>query len=133
MCSSDLASFFGEENLKELNYAMQNSENELYNGISPRLPPTIDVKTAAMILQKAGFKNPISSLEKIEITYKDPLFLLKDLKNMALGNILTKKSQRFFTKNLLQRLIENYRKLYQNEVGEIKATFEIIIICAQKY
>jgi len=127
-----IASFFGEENLRELNHAMQLSENEIYGGISPRLPPTIDVKTAAMLLQKSGFKNPVSSLEKIIISYKEPLSLLKDLKNMALGNILCKKSQRFFSGKLLQRLIENYQNLCKNENGEIQAQFEVIIISGQK-
>ena len=127
-----IASFFGEENLRELNHIIQLSENEIYGGISPRLPPTIDVKTAAMLLQKSGFKNPVSSLEKIMISYKEPLSLLKDLKNMALGNILRKKSQRFFSKKLLQKLIENYQNLYKNKNGEIQAQFEVIIISGQK-
>ncbi len=127
-----IASFFGEENLKELNHAMQISENEICGGISPRLPPTIDVKTAAMLLQKAGFKDPISSLEKIEVNYKEPISLLKDLKNMAFGNILQKKSKKFFTKKLLQRLLENYQKFYGNEERAIKASFEIVIICGKK-
>lgn len=127
-----MASFFAEENLKELNHAMQLSEDEIYGRVSPRMPPTIDVKTAAMLLQKCGFKNAVSNLEKIEVSYQDPMNLLKDIKNMALGNILNQKSSVFFTKKLLERLLENYRKLYQDKDGAVKATFEIVIISGQK-
>jgi signal transduction histidine kinase len=31
------------------------------------MPPTIDVKTAASLLQKAGFQNPIADFSKIEV------------------------------------------------------------------
>ena len=72
-----IASFFGEENLSELAKVLYETENEIYGGISPRMPPTIDVKTAAALLQKAGFQNPISDFEKLEVEYSNPLKLLQ--------------------------------------------------------
>lgn len=125
-----LASFFGEENLKELNHVMQLSESEICGGISPRMAPMIDVKTAAMLLQKSGLRDCISSVERIEVIYENPLKLLQDLQKMALGNILYKRNKRFFTKKLLQRIVENYYKFYQNKNGEVIATFEVIIASA---
>lgn len=67
-----IASFFAEENLPELHKTIFAVENEIYNGISPRMIPTIDVKTAANLLQKSGFSHPISNLERIEIEYQNP-------------------------------------------------------------
>ena len=61
-----IASFFGEENLSELVHVLYEVENEIHGGISPRMSPTITVKTAAHLLQKAGFQNPVSDFEKIE-------------------------------------------------------------------
>ncbi len=123
-----IASFFGEENLSELAHVLHLSEMEIYNGVSPRMPPTIDVKTAAMLLQKAGFVSPISDFEKIEVEYENPLKLLKDLKFMGQGNIMNQRSRRFFSKRFLNKILENYQKLYGNSDGSIKATFEIITI-----
>ncbi len=127
-----IASFFGEENLSELAHVLYETENEIYQGISPRMPPTIDVKTAAGLLQKAGFKNPISDFDKIEVEYSDPKNLFKDLKMMGQGNILLKRSRRFFTKNFLEKISQNYCKMYGNSAGKIRATFEIVTITGWK-
>jgi NADH dehydrogenase [ubiquinone] 1 alpha subcomplex assembly factor 5 len=123
-----MASFFGEENLSELAHVLHESENEIYDGISPRMPPTIDVKTAANLLQKIGFQNPISDFAKIEVEYENPKNLLKDLKMMGQGNILTKRSRRFMTKSFLAKIIENYEKLYPQKI----ATFEVVTVAGWK-
>jgi NADH dehydrogenase [ubiquinone] 1 alpha subcomplex assembly factor 5 len=127
-----IASFFGEENLSELAHVLHVAENEIYNGISPRMPPTIDVKTAAALLQKAGFQNPISDFDKIEVEYPNPLKLLQDLKNMGQGNILTKRSRKFFTKKFLATISKKYSQLYSNQEGNITATFEIVTVTGWK-
>jgi SAM-dependent methyltransferase len=127
-----IAGFFGEENLSELAHVLYEAENEIYGGVSPRMPPTIDVKTAANLLAKAGFQNPISDFAKIEVDYGEPLSLLKDLKNMGQGNILNKRSRKFFTKKFLAKISENYRKSYSNEDGGVNATFEIITVTGWK-
>ncbi len=127
-----LASFFGEENLSELAHVLHKSEMEIYGGVSPRMAPTIDVKTAAMLLQKAGFNSPISDFEKIEVEYQNPIDLLKDLKFMGQGNVLHKRSRRFFSKRFLNKICENYFKLYQIKNSKISASFEIVTILGWK-
>jgi len=127
-----IASFFAEENLPELHKTIFEVESEIYNGISPRMIPTIDVKTAANLLQKAGFSHPISNLERIEIEYQDPYNLLKDLKMMGQGNIMHKRSRRFFTKSFLQKVLQYYRQNFSNQNGSVKATFEIVTIVGFK-
>jgi len=127
-----IASFFAEENLPELHKTIFEVENEIYNGISPRMIPTIDVKTAANLLQKAGFDHPISNLERVEVSYQDPLNLLKDLKMMGQGNIMNKRSRKFFTKTFLQKLLERYRQSHINTDGSVNATFEIVTIVGFK-
>ncbi len=127
-----IASFFGEENLSQLAHVLHKTENEIYGGISPRMPPTIDVKTAAALLHKAGFQSPISVFDKIEVEYTSPLDLLKDLKMMGQGNILTQRSRRFFTKNFLSKISENYREIYAAANNKVLATFEIVTIMGSK-
>ncbi len=126
-----IASFFGEENLAELAHSIHEAEMDIYGGVSPRMAPTIDVKTAANLLQKAGFENPISDFDKIEVDYSNPKNLLKDLKMMGQGNILTKRSRKFCTKTLLNKILENYQKLYASKDG-VKATFEIVTVTGWK-
>lgn len=121
-----IASFFGEENLSQLAHVIYESENELYNGISPRMAPTIEVKTAAHLLQKAGFVNPISDFEKIEVDYANPLNLLRDLKMMGQGNIVKKRSRKFFTRGFLDKILHKYLEKYPNDQGGVKATFEVV-------
>ncbi len=123
-----IAGFFGEENLSELAHVLYETENEIYGGISPRMPPTIDVKTAANLLAKTGFQNPISDFAKIEVEYSNPLNLLKDLKMMGQGNILTKRSRRFMTKSFLNKIRENYQKIYPQGI----ATFEVVTVTGWK-
>lgn len=127
-----IASFFGEENLRELAHVLYKSEMEIYSGVSPMMPPTIDVKTAAMILQKAGFLSPISDFEKIAVEYEEPLKLLYDLKFMGQGNILNNRSKRFFSRRFLNKILENYKNLYKNSDGSVNTTFEIVTIVGWK-
>jgi NADH dehydrogenase [ubiquinone] 1 alpha subcomplex assembly factor 5 len=138
-----IASFFGEENLSEILHAIHESEQEIYQRISPRMPPTIDVKSAAALLHKAGFNNPISDFEKIEVEYSSALTCLKELQAMAQGNVLAKRSKQFFTKKLLEKVlgkipgsaqpqlhIERDAQLGLRTPG-IVVTFEIVTICGK--
>ncbi len=127
-----IAAFFGEENLSELVDVIFKTESELYGGISPRTMPTIEVKTAANLLQKAGFKNPISDFEKFEVDYKDPLKLLQDLQKMGQANILHQRSRKFFTKKFLNKFCQNYREKYGQDDKTVKATFEVVSVIGWK-
>ncbi len=122
-----ICSFFGEENLRELRHVLFEVESEFYGAFSPRVAPTIDVKMAANLLQKAGFLNPISDVETIEISYLEPLNLLKDLKMMGQGNIIEKRSRKFMTKTFLDACLKKYQELYLVE-GKIKASFDVVTI-----
>jgi len=131
-----IASFFGEENLKELKGTCLQIEQKFYGGISPRIAPNIDIKTAGMLLQKAGFIDSVAEKHKFEVEYSNPKRLLEDLKNMGEGNILADKSQKFITKNFLFELINLYQKLYCSQQNQVVrpsvATFEIIIFSGWK-
>lgn len=128
-----IASFFGEQNLFSLKKAVFEAENKVYDGFSPRFIPTIDVKNAARLLQNAGFKNPVSSLEIIEVEYKNTLKLLHDLKYMMQGNIMLKRSKKFIHQKFIDEILKNYAKMFDsNNENKVKAQFEIIIMIAQK-
>jgi len=123
-----IASFFGEENLSELRHVLYEVENKIYGGISPRIAPTIDVKTAAALIQKAGFDNPISTLETIKIEYFSVDNLLKDLKMMGQGNIMLKRSRKFATRGFFEEIAKKYHELYKTSDGKLVASFDIVTV-----
>jgi len=127
-----IMSFFGEDNLPELAQAIYLSENELYGGISSRMIPTIDIKTAGQLFVKSGFRNVIADIDEISLEFEDVMKLLYSLKFMSLGNVLMSRSRKFFSKKLLEKTCENYKKFHCLENGNILATFKIITVIAQK-
>ena len=127
-----IMSFFGEDNLPELAQAIYLSENELYGGISSRMIPTIDIKTAGQLFVKSGFKNVIADIDEISLEFEDVMQLLYTLKFMSLGNVLMSRSRKFFSKKLLEKTCENYKKFHSHKNGNILATFKIITVIAQK-
>ena len=127
-----IASFFGEENLKELKEVFLQTEQKFYNGISPRIAPNVDVKMAGILLQKAEFVDVVAEKHRFEVEYSHPRKLLEDLKNMGETNILNDRSRKFMTKNFLFDLTNLYQKLYCRHNNQYLATFEIIILTGWK-
>lgn len=128
-----VASFFGEENLKELREVFFKTEEELFGKITPRIAPNIDIKSAGMLAQKAGFDDVVAEKHKIEVHYSDIKNLFLDLRNMSASNILNEKSRKFMSKKFLFNLTENYKKLYYApRDNSIIATFEFIVLTAWK-
>jgi NADH dehydrogenase [ubiquinone] 1 alpha subcomplex assembly factor 5 len=123
-----IASFYGDENLPELHKAIYQAENEIYGGISLRMPPTIDIKSSAQILAQVGFKNPVADLEKIKVDYDSPIKLLRDIKFSGQGNVMNQRSRKFFSKKLLQKLLEKYENFYDEKTQSYPATFSVITI-----
>lgn len=127
-----IASFFGEENLSQLAHCLYLAQNEIYDGVSPIMPPTIDVKTAAMLLQKAGFVEPISDFDKIDVQYSDINNLFLDIKFMGQGNILLNRSRRFFSRRFFDEICKKYLEHYCDSSKKITATFEVVTIIGKK-
>jgi len=124
-----LASFCGEENLAELFKAVNIAEDRLYGGVSPRMPPTINLQTATSLLSKVKFLSPVSSLDNICIEYNAVTDLLYDLKIMGFANILRKRSSRMVSRRFVQAIIENYP---QNSIGNYDANFAIVNIAGRR-
>ncbi len=127
-----IASFFGENNLFDLKKAVFEAENSVYGRVSPRFIPTIDVKNAAMLLQKAGFANSLSSLEIIDVEYENAQKLLQDIKFMAQGNILLKRDKKFINRKFFDEILKNYAIISGLGSKKVKARFEIVIMIGWK-
>lgn len=125
-----VCSFFGGTTLKELRDVFNKIELQLYNGISPRIIPFIDIKTAGALAQNANFKNIICDSQIIEISYSSLLKLLQDLRNMGLGNILFYRNKRPLTKKMLFLMEKLISELYPSQPDGFVVSFEVITITA---
>ena len=78
----------GGETLAELRQCLTRAELECEGGASPRVSPFADVRDAGSLLQRAGFALPVVDVDRITVSYADPLRLLRDLGRMGEGNAL---------------------------------------------
>lgn len=129
-----LATLLGGETLIELRSALALAEIELYEGLSPRISPTVDMATASALLQRAGFSLPVTDHDVLTFEYSSFENLLQELKGMGESNILTER-QKSLTKKSLFKLAEKfYPKPVQNpqedhdKPSKIHATFDVITI-----
>ncbi|MFI4983743.1 MAG: hypothetical protein ACHP6I_00925 [Rickettsiales bacterium] len=113
-----IATFLGGNTLIELRKVLLETDLQFFGGAAQRVIPMIDVKDAGRLLQKVGFKDPLSFCEKITVEYPSLLALLRELKNMGQGNFLVSRDRRYLSKE--------YLKLAEKNYGKVNATFEII-------
>ena len=123
-------SFFGGTTLKELRDVFYKIELEISGGISPRIIPFIDVKTAGSLAQKVGFRNIICDSQVIEISYSSLLKLFSDLRNMGLSNILFDRNKKFISKKMLFLMENLIKELYDDGENGFIISFEVITITA---
>ena len=121
-----LASIFGGETLKELRQSLMLAENEVKNGVSPRVSPFADVRDVGGLLQRAGFTLPVADSDVITVSYEHPLKLMQDLRGMAESNAILARSKVFTNKRLMLRAAEIYLEAYADADGRVPATFQII-------
>jgi len=121
-----IGSMFGPETLSELRQAIMAAEMDA--GISPRVSPFADIKTAAGLLQRAGFSMPVADAEKITVLYPDAYKLMHDLRGMGEGNALVKRRKNFTARGTMKKIGEKYREMFVDKEGLIPATFEIITL-----
>ena len=92
--------FFGEENLKNLRQNFLATEASI---TSPKFFPYIEIKTAGNILQQAGFAEPITDLDRINIEYSKLKTLCKDIRDIGETNILIKRNDFLADRNFIEK------------------------------
>ena len=121
-----MGAFLGGDSLKELRAAFFKAEMFLKNGISARFAPQIDIKGAANLLKRAGFKTPISESQSVTLFYENPLDLCHHLKAISETNSLLTRSKGLTSPSLLKEAFHAYETV-QNL---FPLTFEIIYVTA---
>lgn len=119
-----LSALFGEETLKELRTVLSAAEIEAEGGLSPRVIPFTDVKDYGALLQRAGFREPVSDLDRLTVHYSDFNGLVRDLRGMGLTNPMTEQRKGPMSRKTRALAQNLYRDLAEDD--GLPASFQIL-------
>ncbi len=122
----------GGETLLELRQSLLQAELECEGGGSPRVSPFTDVRDAGGLLQRAGLALPVVDVDRITVTYADPLRLMRELGHMGESNALLQRRRGPLRRHTLVRACELYREQFGDVDGRVPATFDILFMAAWK-
>lgn len=122
-----IGSLFGGETLLELRESFYKAEMNLTQKIFPHIMPMVEVKQLGDLLKRAGFELPLSTEDRLEVTYSHPLNLLRDLKQMGESNTMIQRSRQFLSKRVFDSMCYNYVNDFSIEDNKILATFDVLI------
>ena len=77
-----------------LRTALLEAEEACTGGVSTRVSPFPDLRDCAGLLQRAGFALPVADVEEIELSYANPLALLRDLRDAGETNAVLARSKK---------------------------------------
>lgn len=127
-----LGALWGGNTLYELRESLLSAEISLTGGASPRVIPMLQPSDAPLLLNRAGFLNPVVDTEVLTVTYPSLMSLMKDLRGMGETNKLTDCLKTFTPHTLFQKAEEVYRTSFGLQDGSIPATFEVIYLTGWK-
>ncbi len=125
-----LVSFPGGDTLVELRRALMRAEAEVTGGASPRVSPFTDVRDLGALLQRAGFALPVVDVDRLTLTYADPLALLRDLRRAGEANLLAERSRCPLRRDVLRRAFECYARDDTDARGRINVTVDLLFATA---
>ncbi len=121
-----IGAMIGGQSLHELRTVLAMAEEEITGGVSPRVAPFADLRDMGGLLQRAGFALPVTDIDTVTVRYRDIFALMTDLRAMGATNALVARSRRPLRRTILLRAAQLYAQMFADEVGRIRATFEII-------
>jgi SAM-dependent methyltransferase len=123
-----IGAFLGGVTLTELRQSLVAAESELLGGAGSRVSPFADAADAASLLQRAGFVQPVTDVDRVSVRYEHPLRLLADLRQMGETSVLAERHPRPLTRSLLSRACDLYVERFAGPDGRVPATFEILTL-----
>ncbi len=118
-----LGTFIGENSLMNGRQKLWKIESELSGRYAARLWPMVKLEDLTRLIQRAGFSNVISFIDKYEHKYSNLYEFIRDIRKMGESGGL--KQTEYFPKFL-------YNKLKATTIGSYIENFELINFCAAK-
>lgn len=123
-----LGAILGGSSLTELRQVLIEAESEVRGGAGPRVSPLADALDAAQLLQRAGFALPVSDVDRVSVSYADPIALMADLRKMGETNVLADRPRAPLSRAILARAAALYGERFARPDGRIVATFDIVAL-----
>lgn len=123
-----MAAALGARALSELREALIEAEGEMSGGASPRISPFGDVRAYGALLQRADFALPVADAETLKVVYPSPRDLMREVRALGGGNVLTARSRAPLPRRILERAEDIYRARYGRPDGKVTATFEFVFM-----
>jgi len=120
-----MACLFAGLTLNELRQSWLEAEDLVTGGVSPRVAPMIDVREMGGLLQRADLALPVVDLDRTIVRYPDAIALIHEIRSLGLSNLMTGRSRKPVTRNLLGEAISIYQQKFSDEDGRIRATIEV--------
>jgi SAM-dependent methyltransferase len=123
-----LAAMLGGETLTELRQSLMEAELAEEGGAGPRVSPFVEVKDAGALLQRAGFALPVADIDRVDVTYGDPMALFHDLRGMGEGNAVMARRRHFSRRATFARALALYQQRFTDADGRLPARFQIVTL-----
>jgi SAM-dependent methyltransferase len=120
-----MACLFAGQTLNELRQSWLEAEDLVTGGVSPRVAPMIDVREMGGLLQRADLALPVVDLDRTIVRYPDAIALIHEIRSLGLSNVMTGRSRKPVTRNLLGEAISIYQQKFSDDDGRIRATIEV--------
>ena len=85
----------------------------------------IDVREMGGLLQRADLALPVVDLDRTIVRYPDAIALVHEIRSLGLSNLMTGRSRKPVTRNLLGEAISIYQQKFSDDDGRIRATIEV--------
>ena len=110
---------FGPDTLKELRQAWRTVDDAIH------VNSFIDMHDIGDAMMRAKFSDPVMDTERLTLTYKDGMAVMRDLKAMGAHNVSAGRSHALTGKQKLQQMLNAY-DTFRNSAGLLPATYEVV-------
>jgi SAM-dependent methyltransferase len=122
-----IAQFLGAGSLANLRSAMLAADGERP---AARMHPVVDVRSAAQLLQRAGWSDPVVDSRALRASYRSLDRLVSDLRDQGLGSVLASSAPPL-TRAGLQRAREAFLEAAGPD-GRVTESFEILTLSGRR-
>ena len=126
-----IAAFWGQGTIAPLSESLAYADEKILGGLYSRTYPFCDIKTLGNLMQRVGFKDSLTDLEKKFLEYKNIKDLLLDVRELDEKNVLTSRKKSFTPKSIFKEaenfLIKNY-----SDGSNFSIPFNIIFVSGWK-
>lgn len=111
-------STLGPDTLKELRAASKTDSERV------SVSRFFDMHDIGDALVRAGFSAPVLDVERVVLTYEDPVDVMRDLKAIGAHNAADGRGRGLQGRDFLKKIIVNYEQFRRE--GKLPATFEVV-------